>query len=158
LHQQDGATLWNRYHKDRQVSVHKRDGYEAVAALLPLPERRGLVFIDPPFERRDETKQVQSALRTGFKKWATGIFFVWYPIKEGAIGDEITRLAVTAGFSRVLRAEFCPYPRGGHSLAGSGIVICNPPWMLEDRLRRLCKELLPILGGDESSWCVESVS
>lgn len=158
LHPQDAATLKSRYRRDQQVSVHERDGYEAVGALLPPQERRGLVFIDPPFEQRNEVDQIANALRTGFRKWATGIFAVWYPIKDGVIGDRIGAAAIGAGFENVLRAEFCPFLRDGLALAGSGLIICNPPWRIDDKMRDLCKELREFLGGQDSVWTVEPMS
>lgn len=157
LHPKDGLRLKDRYRKDGRVSVHQRNGYEAVGAMLPLPERRGLIFIDPPFERQDEIEQIAIALQTGFRKWATGIYAVWYPIKDKTIGDRIAHSAVDAGFTSVLRAEFCPYRRDGLILAGSGLVICNPPWRIDEGLQRLCKELIVLLGGKQGSWSVEPV-
>ncbi|WP_198028788.1 23S rRNA (adenine(2030)-N(6))-methyltransferase RlmJ [Mesorhizobium sp. WSM3626] len=158
LHPKDGARLKERYRKDRRVSVHQRDGYEATGAMLPPPERRGLVFIDPPFERQDEIEQIAIALQTGFRKWATGIYAVWYPIKDKIVGDRIAHSSLEAGFTNVLRAELCPYRRDGVVLAGSGLVICNPPWRIDEGLRRLCKELIVLLGGKGASWSVEPVS
>ncbi|MGT2465841.1 23S rRNA (adenine(2030)-N(6))-methyltransferase RlmJ [Mesorhizobium atlanticum] len=79
LHPDDGAALKTRYRKDRRIAVHMRNGYEAVGALLPPQERRGLRIIDPPFEQRDEIEQIAVALHTGFRKWAAGIFAIWYP-------------------------------------------------------------------------------
>ncbi|WP_376704194.1 23S rRNA (adenine(2030)-N(6))-methyltransferase RlmJ [Mesorhizobium sp. ISC25] len=155
LHPEDGSLLKERYRKDRRISVHQRDGYEAVGAMLPPLERRGLVFIDPPFELKGETDQIATALQAGFRKWATGIYAVWYPIKDAVLGDRIAAAAIGAGFNNVLRAEFCPYQRDGVTLAGSGLVICNPPWRIDERFQRLCQELTAVLGGKRSSWSVE---
>ncbi|TPJ43464.1 23S rRNA (adenine(2030)-N(6))-methyltransferase RlmJ [Mesorhizobium sp. B2-5-13] len=157
LHPEDGSLLKERYRKDRRVSVHQRDGYEAIGAMLPPRERRGLVFIDPPFERKDEPDQIAAALQAGNRRWATGIYAIWYPIKDAVLGDCIAAAATAAGFNSVLRTEFCPYRRDGVTLAGSGLIICNPPWRIDDRLRRLCKELAVLLGGKHSSWSVELV-
>ncbi|WP_256752329.1 23S rRNA (adenine(2030)-N(6))-methyltransferase RlmJ [Mesorhizobium sp. Mes31] len=155
LHPEDGELLQKRYRRDRRVTVQLRDGYEVVGALLPPPERRGLVFIDPPFEQKDETKHLANVLRKGAKKWATGIFLVWYPIKDSTIGDAVAKAAVSAGFNKILRAEFAPFLRDGARLAGSGFVICNTPWTVDDRLRNLCHELTPLLGGANTTWSVE---
>jgi 23S rRNA (adenine2030-N6)-methyltransferase len=155
LHPEDGSVLKERYRKDHRISVHQRNGYEAVGAMLPPPERRGLVFIDPPFERKDETHQIATALQVGFRKWATGIYAVWYPIKDAILGNSIATAAIDAGFNNVLRAEFCPYRRDGVILAGSGLVICNPPWRIDERLQLLCQELTALLGSEHSSWSVE---
>ena len=59
-----------------------RDGYEAIGAFTPPPERRGLVFIDPPYEKTDEAASLARAIAKGLRKWPTGIFLAWYPIKD----------------------------------------------------------------------------
>lgn len=155
LHPEDGLRLQSRYESDRKVSVQLRNGYEAIKALLPPQERRGLVFIDPPFEQRNEANQLANALRVGARKWATGVFFVWYPIKDSLIGDEIAAAAISAEFQKTLRVEFLPYERNGIQLAGSGIIICNTPWMVDESLRNLCLELMPLIGGPKGKWSVE---
>ncbi|SJM33884.1 23S rRNA (adenine(2030)-N(6))-methyltransferase RlmJ [Mesorhizobium delmotii] len=156
LHPEDGSLLKERYRKDRRVSVHQRDGYEAVGAMLPPPEQRGLVFIDPPFERKGETDQIATALQSGYRNWATGIYAIWYPIKDAILGDRIANAAVGAGFKNVLRTEFCPYRRDGVTLAGSGLAICNPPWMIDNRLQRLCQELAALLGGTRTTSALKA--
>lgn len=158
LHPEDGAVLKQRYHRDRRVYVHQRDGYEAIGAMLPPAERRGLVFIDPPFEGKDESDRIAKALKSGFRKWATGIYAIWYPVKDTTLGDHVSDAIRDAGFKNALRAEFCPFRRDGVTLAGSGMAICNPPWMLEERLQRLCAELAVLIGGDFASWAVEPIS
>lgn len=115
------------------------------------------MFIDPPYERTDETQAIAKALQTGFRKWPNGIYFVWYPIKDARFGQEIAAAALSAGFADVLQAEFCPHPRDGTALAGSGVILCNPPWTIDEKLRLLCRELAPILGGDKGSWRVDWV-
>ncbi|NDW07466.1 23S rRNA (adenine(2030)-N(6))-methyltransferase RlmJ [Jiella pacifica] len=154
LHPEDGEALRRRYRSDPRVSVHLRNGYEAIGALLPPAERRGLVFVDPPFEKTDETGAIGRALAKGRRRWATGIYVVWYPIKGSENGKEIEAAAIEAGFADVLRAEFCPFARNGLELAGSGLVICNPPWTLDRRLRELCEELSTILGHGDATWSV----
>ena len=157
LHPEDGAVLKQRYRRDRRVYVHNRDGYEAIGAMLPPAERRGLVFIDPPFEGKDELDRLAKALKSGFRKWATGIYAIWYPIKDATLGDRVSNAIRDAGFKNAVRAEFCPFRCDGVRLAGSGMAICNPPWMLEDRLQRLCAELAVLIGGNFASWIVEPV-
>jgi 23S rRNA (adenine2030-N6)-methyltransferase len=158
LHPEDGAALKQRYRRDRRVYVHNRDGYEAIGAMLPPAERRGLVFIDPPFEGKNESDRIAKALKSGFRKWATGIYAIWYPIKGRIFADRVSDAISDAGCKNAIRAEFCPFRRDGVTLAGSGMAICNPPWMLEERLQRLCAELAVLIGGDFVSWVVEPIS
>ena len=99
LHSDDFQVLARHFRRDQRVKVENRDGYAALKAYLPPPERRGLVLVDPPFERVDEFERLTSALRQAYKRWSTGVYGLWYPIKdvggadaaaesEGAVADE----------------------------------------------------------------------
>jgi len=154
LHPADAETLKRRYRDDRRVAVHHRDGYEAIGAFTPFAERRGLVFIDPPYEEKDEGRQLAAALTAGLKKWPTGVFLAWYPIKDRQIADTLAQAAVEAGFPKALRAEFLIRPMDGMSLAGGGVLVCNAPWRLDERLRALTEDLAPRLGDGGASGSV----
>jgi 23S rRNA (adenine2030-N6)-methyltransferase len=155
LHPDDAAALKARYRGDARVHVHRRDGYEAAAALVPPPERRGLVLLDPPYEAPDETARLIAALTAGLRKWPTGIFCAWYPVKDHAIGDALAASARAGGWPKPLRAEFLAYPLDGASMAGGGLLIVNAPWKLDEKLEALCRELHPILGEGHGSWRVD---
>jgi 23S rRNA (adenine2030-N6)-methyltransferase len=154
LHPDDAQALSRRYRDDRRVFVHHRDGYEAIGALLPPAERRGLVLIDPPFEQTDEGERLAAALAAGLRRWPTGTFMAWYPIKDGLVGAGLARAAVAGRFPKTLQAEFSPYPRDGLSLCGGGLLIVNAPWRLDERLVALCQELSGLLG-DGGGWSVD---
>ncbi len=154
LHPADSEALKARYRDDQRISVHHRDGYEAVRGLLPPPERRGLVLMDPPFEQRDEASRMAQALSQGLRRWPNGIFMAWYPVKDGQIGESLAQ-AAAAPWPKALRAEFLPYPREGLTLAGGGLIICNTPWKLDERLSALCAELSGLLGDGHATWSVE---
>ncbi|MGR9503657.1 23S rRNA (adenine(2030)-N(6))-methyltransferase RlmJ [Rhizobium leguminosarum] len=141
LHPDDFDLLDIRYRRSHGVQVQNRDGYDAINALLPPPERRGLVFVDPPFEKTDEVQAMCWALAKGLRKWSTGIFCLWYPYKTSLIGDAIAEFAAQEKFPDTLRAEFLAYPADGTSLAGGGLIICNAPWKFDEKLSELCKEL-----------------
>jgi len=94
------------------------------------------------------------ALTAGLRRWPTGTFMAWYPIKDGLIGAALARAAVAGGFPKTLRAEFSPYPRDGVSLAGGGLLIVNAPWRLDERIAALCEELSGLLGGGDG-WTVD---
>jgi len=155
LHPEDAQTLKARYRRDRRISVHHRDGYEAIRALLPPAERRGLVFIDPPFEQTDEAQRLVQALGDGLKRWPGGVFLAWYPVKDRLVGDILSRAAVAARFPKTLQAEFLAYAPGESSLRGGGIVVCNTPWKLDEKLTALCRDLGPMLGNGHATWTVD---
>jgi len=156
LHPDDAQTLRARYRADRRVSVHHRDGYEAAVALTPPPERRGLVLIDPPYEQKDEARRLAATLAAALRKWPNGIFMAWYPVKDDQIGDALAAAGVA--LPKTLRAEFLAYPLDGVQMAGGGLIICNAPWKLDEKLRAVCEELHPLLGEGRGSWRVEQLS
>ena len=158
LHPADAATLKARYRGEPRVAAHQRDGYEAMGALLPPPERRGLVLIDPPFELADETQRLVAALAAGLKRWPTGIFAAWYPLKDRKISVALSEAAAQAPFPKALRVEFSPYAWEESSLPGSGLLICNAPWKLDEKLIGLCQELAGRLGNGRASWSVDQLT
>jgi 23S rRNA (adenine2030-N6)-methyltransferase len=158
LHPEDFKVVSDRYRSERRMQVQHRDGYGAIKALLPPPERRGLVFIDPPFEDRDEVDQMTKAVETGLGKWATGIYCLWYPVKDSKIGDILAASAQTPAHPKTLRVEFLPLKADGNILAGSGLLICNTPWNLDEKLRLLCRDLSSVLGNSDSTWSVDWIT
>ncbi|CAI8886327.1 23S rRNA (adenine(2030)-N(6))-methyltransferase RlmJ [Methylocaldum szegediense] len=157
LHPNEVKVLSEEFAGDKQVKIHHLDGYQALKALLPPPERRGLVLIDPAFELRDERRRLLDALKEGYRRWATGIFAVWYPIQDRATADDFLRRLQRTGIRKILLAEFSVFdsdetPR----LNGSGMVIINPPWKLEENLRTLLPWLWKKLAVDgQGKWRVE---
>ena len=93
LHPEDAATLDDVIGGDRRVKVLQLDAYTALKSLLPPPERRGVVLVDPPFEARDEFDLLMRGLREATRRFATGTYLIWYPIKDrsavAAFHDEI---------------------------------------------------------------------
>jgi 23S rRNA (adenine2030-N6)-methyltransferase len=82
LQGEEAAALKALFAGDARIGVHQRDGYAALAALLPPKERRGLVLIDPPFEAQEgEFCAIEAALKSAYARWPTGIYAIWYPIK-----------------------------------------------------------------------------
>jgi 23S rRNA (adenine2030-N6)-methyltransferase len=131
LHREDSLALKREFAGDRAVEVREEDGYHALKALLPPPERRGLVLIDPPFEAADEFERLTRALRHGLRRFSTGCYAIWYPIKdeEAAAGflDAFTGL-------KALQLELRVSPSAPGRLAACGLLIINPPWKFEEAM------------------------
>jgi len=128
---------------DRRIKALAIDGWAALGAYVPPKERRGLVLIDPPFEEAADFGRLSGALATAYRKWPTGIYMLWYPIKERDAPDALARRLQRLAVPKLLRSELIlgqPHVEGG--LAGSGLVVVNPPFTLEAELRRL----MPALG------------
>ena len=140
---------------DARVGVHCRDGFEALAALLPPPEKRGLALIDPPYEEQErDFERVAAALVAAAARWPQGVLMAWYPIKLGAVAARLHRRIVEAGTRRVLAAELCVHPDDSRAgLNGSGLVIVNPPWQLEADLRQILVTLHGALAEGGAGRC-----
>lgn len=158
LHPEEYAALRARYRRDPRIAIHNRDGYEAVGALLPPKERRGLVLIDPPYERPDETDRLIAALHAGLRKWPTGVFMAWYPVTDGEVGRRLAHAATEAPFPKALQAEFLPYRPDDARMAGGGLVICNAPYRIAESLEALCQVLARRLGDGHATWTVRQVT
>jgi 23S rRNA (adenine2030-N6)-methyltransferase len=159
LHPEDADDLRRRFAGDRQVGVHHMDGYTALKGLLPPPERRGLVLIDPPYEVKDELERLRRGLAQAFKRWSTGFYMVWYPIKGR---EPITRFQATLaadGMPKTLVAELLIRPDDDpFRLNGCGLLLVNPPWTLAESLASLLPWLVsvlaPVHGSHRLDWLV----
>jgi 23S rRNA (adenine2030-N6)-methyltransferase len=153
LREDDAALLRANFRNDHRISVHRRDGYGAIAAFVPPLARRGLVFVDPPFEQQDEFERLADAFNIGIGKWPTGVFAAWCPLKN--------RSGIQAFRARfqperpTLYCELLRSPPNGLTLAGSGMVICNPPWQFEEKLTVLCRNLVLAFEAREGRFTLE---
>jgi 23S rRNA (adenine2030-N6)-methyltransferase len=128
--------------RQRLVSVIEGDGYASLKAHLPPHENRGLVLIDPPYESEKEFDDVIAALEIGYKRWPTGMYCIWYPLTDRAGPLRFHRNLEHSGIRRILDVTLRVLPEDAVvGLHGCGLVIVNPPWQLDERL----KELLPAL-------------
>jgi 23S rRNA (adenine2030-N6)-methyltransferase len=155
LHPAEATRLRELFHHDPRIHVHHRDGYEALKALLPPKEKRGLVLIDPPYEAQEaEYKLIEQALKAALQRWPTGVFAVWYPIKLRSQVQPFLRGLSRSGARRVLRAELLVHPDDSPlRLNGSGMVILNPPWKLDDALREPLRALARLLSQERpAEW------
>jgi 23S rRNA (adenine2030-N6)-methyltransferase len=125
------------FRRDARIGVHCRNGFEAVRALLPPQEKRGLLLIDPPYEETEaDFRRVAEALAEAVARWPQGTLAAWYPIKEGAQSARFLRGLAQSGLRRLLAAELCIHPDDSRAgLNGSGLVFVNPPFQLDQELR-----------------------
>jgi len=146
-HPTEYAALQQEFADDRQVAVHQTDGYGALKAFLPPPERRGLVLLDPAYELQDEWNRLRAALQLIRRRWATGILAVWYPLLDRTTDQRWHQALQALTIPALLCAELELYPENGPpGLRGSGMLLMNPPWQLDETLSRLLPELRRWLG------------
>jgi 23S rRNA (adenine2030-N6)-methyltransferase len=131
--------------RDARVKQMEIDGYAGLKAFVPPKERRGLVLIDPPFERRDEYERLFDAAVAAIRKWPTGVFIVWQPVKEPEIAGAFCR-ALAAQAPGWLRIELqVETPAQGRPLARTGLTVVNPPYVLEDEMKCILPALASAL-------------
>jgi 23S rRNA (adenine2030-N6)-methyltransferase len=133
------------------------DGWVALNAYVPPRERRGLVIVDPPFEKPDEFVRLADAVAAAYRKWPTGVYLLWYPVKDRDGPDRFVRRLARAGVEKRLRVEFAvAAPRPDGALSACGMVIVNPPWKLAGEIRAIASALTVVLGRDsDSGWRLE---
>jgi 23S rRNA (adenine2030-N6)-methyltransferase len=138
LHPADGAHLAGLFETDARTKVMALDGWTALGALVPPKERRGLVLIDPPYEAPGELDRLGQALAAAARKWPTGIYLGWYPIKDEApVAAMCVRLGAALAAPTLarpaLRLELMvDRPDDPARLNGSGLLVVNPPWRLAE--------------------------
>jgi 23S rRNA (adenine2030-N6)-methyltransferase len=136
---------------DARIAVHKRDGLEALLALVPPAIRRGLVLIDPSFEMKTDYADIPERLATAVAKWREGIFMVWYPVLPDARHRPLLN-----GIADIPAPSFCaeltfktassdkgPADKG---LRGTGVIVINPPWKFDSEMAEAGKALAKALG------------
>ena len=162
LHPEEATRLRDLFHHDHRVHVHQRNGYEALKALLPPKEKRGLVLIDPPYEAQEaEYRVIEKALKAALERWPTGVYAVWYPIKLRSQVQPFHRWLQHCSARRVLRAELLVHSDDSPlRLNGSGMVILNAPWKLDEALRDSLRVMAPMLSQERPAqwrldWLVE---
>jgi len=158
-HPEEHAALAALLGRAPGVTIMDGDGYGTLTALLPPPERRGLILVDPPFEDRAEYQAMAVALRHAHRRFATGVYMLWYPIKDPGTVEVLRQHVMESGIPRVLAVELTVRPTSTLAgMAGCGLILVNPPWRLDDTLRETLPwlaarlEAAPGAGGWRVDW------
>jgi 23S rRNA (adenine2030-N6)-methyltransferase len=160
LNRDDCQRLADRFEGERHVQVHHQDGFEALRAYLPPRERRGLVLIDSSFDRQGEFHRLTSAWLSGYRRWATGVYALWYPLMEPTAMHAFERGVIATGVRKILQLELSILPPSWNvSLRGCGMLVINPPFGLDAQAQPLLDWLWSILseegaGGVRMRWLV----
>ena len=169
LHEPSTELLREAMGRDRRVKIEQRDGFDALPAYLPPPERRGLVLVDPPFEvvagaRKADFDWMLKAARAGVKRWPQGVYVFWRPIKDleqvAAFDGELASMLIEEGGvapEKVLVADLWVRAIGEGKLGGAGVVIANAPFGVAEHLRAALPWLCDLMAqGAGAGWRVES--
>jgi 23S rRNA (adenine2030-N6)-methyltransferase len=130
----------------RNTSVIHGDGYAALKSHLPPKEARGLVLIDPPYESDREFGSILQALLAATKRWATGVYAIWYPLKTSGEARRFKEELRSSGLKKILQLELFVHPSDSRvGLNGSGMLVVNPPWKFDEEMRDAQAELYGVL-------------
>jgi 23S rRNA (adenine2030-N6)-methyltransferase len=143
--------------RDRRIKILGLDGYVALNAHVPPPERRGLVLVDPPFEDKQEFAALMRGFARAYAKWPTGTYLLWYPLKNPEQSVSFVEAIRSLDLPRCLRIEQAVR---GHEpngpLYGSGLIVVNPPYLLGAQMRALLPELTILLAQNQGAfWCCD---
>lgn len=149
------AALAQHLRGDRRAKAVAIDGWTALTAYVPPKERRGVVIIDPPYEQPNEFSRLFHGLEAAHRKWPTGSYLLWYPIKDRSQPDALAKRLTRSGIAKILRIELdlAPAQNNPHDLGlrGSGLIVVNPPWMLERELTIILPALASVLSADQTN-------
>ncbi|WP_332697346.1 23S rRNA (adenine(2030)-N(6))-methyltransferase RlmJ [Bosea sp. (in: a-proteobacteria)] len=142
LHENTYRKLAQTIGRDSRCKALAIDGWIALSANVPPKERRGLVLIDPPFEEKDEFATLAASFIAAWRKWPTGTYALWYPVKDQRAVDGFIEAVTEAGIGRLLRLEIdVDRPEAAGGLGATGLLVVNPPWLLTQE----AETLLPAL-------------
>ena len=146
LEPQAAAALQNELAGDARAKAIAIDGWIALTAYVPPVERRGVVLVDSPFEQPGEFPRLAQGLAAAHRKWPTGVYLLWYPIKDQAEVSAFARSLSRLGIAKILRVELTlPTAVPDTGLRGSGLIAVNPPWTLHDELKVLLPALAAVM-------------
>lgn len=132
-HPQAFAELKKNFNRYSNIHLHKRDALEALNALLPFPEKRGLIFIDPSYEVKTEYQQIANLVVKLHHKFSQGIYVIWYPILPEAFHENLLKILKKAQIEH-WSSQWRPYPEMKTGMIGSGVFVLNPPWRLKEEM------------------------
>ena len=157
LQKSDCEELARNFARERHVSVKLMDAYQSLKAHLPPKERRGLVLIDSSFDRSREFARIAEAVQDAHKRWATGIYAIWYPLMGAGVTRGFERELLFTGIRKVLQFELKILPDDASTIPGCGMIVINPPWKFDTEMRTLLRWLWSVLsvngaGGVKVEW------
>lgn len=159
LHPREHERLAATLASEPNAHVHLQDGFRGALGLLPPPTRRGLVLVDPSYERKEDYEQVVRFLGQAHRRFATGTVAIWYPIVDRDRIDALCAALREAGVPDLLRAELCvSADTEGFGMTGSGMIVLHPAFTLAGALEQALPFLADALAiGAGAGWTVETL-
>lgn len=138
-----------------RLFFNNEDGTDNLISRLPPPERRGLIFIDPSYEIKNEYKQIPNILKSAYNRFASGTYCLWYPLLDQHQNEQLLRGLGNINAEKTLRLEFYLTARAKSGMSGCGLWIINPPYTLAEDMKIGLKYLSSLFNPGISSWLIE---
>ncbi|MDP3559953.1 MAG: 23S rRNA (adenine(2030)-N(6))-methyltransferase RlmJ [Legionellaceae bacterium] len=148
-HEFSRLSLLATHGKGKRVHFARQDGLESLKALLPPPEKRGLIFMDPSYELKNDYKNIPAIIKDGYQRFPQGVFCIWYPLIDKHPWDIFLRKCNAIQAPDTLSAQF--YMSAPHTpgMRGCGVWIINPPYTLKEDMQQFLKSLQTIYKAHE---------
>lgn len=160
LHPNDFPLLRNEFARCRNVQTKRENGFQQLKSALPPKEKRGLILIDPPYELKEDYELVVNAIIEGYKRFATGIYAIWYPVVLRQHTKRIIKGLQATGIRKILQIELAVRPDSDQrGMTASGMIVINPPWQLESQMKKILPYLTQTLVPEGTgSWSVSWIT
>ena len=146
--------LQNRIGSDKRATLLQDNGYKALKRFENLrSQQRALVFVDPPYQMGSDTEQIASLVKFLQTHWRSARIAVWHPVssnnreKADRLYQQV-KTAIGATSSECLATEL--YDKSIKDV-GTGMLLINPPYGIDQDIRELLPKLAKTLGNEETS-------
>lgn len=158
LHPADAQYLKEHLGHDKRIKISDEDGFAGMQALLPPPERRGLVLIDPSYEVKSDYQLVVKQVIQAHKRFATGTWAIWYPVVLRERMDEMEQALKKSGIKNIQLCELAiKADNPDYGMTASGMILINPPWTLWSAMEETLPWLVDQLGGEGANYRLEQL-
>ncbi len=153
LHSSDFPRLQKSFRQDKRVRCYHEDGFQRSLALVPPIERRGVVLIDPAYEVKQDYQTVVSHTQALYKRFATGVYLLWYPVIEWHRIEKLQRAFMQTGIRRIQLYELSlTSDHAAPGMTGSGMLVINPPWTLQRNMQTALAAIAPLFSDDGHAY------
>ncbi|MEE2904656.1 MAG: 23S rRNA (adenine(2030)-N(6))-methyltransferase RlmJ [Myxococcota bacterium] len=147
LHKNEYSNLRSRFDDNKRVKLANRNGLEGLLSVVPPVQRRAVILIDPSYEDKSEYHQLVRTISQAHRKFATGRYVLWYPVVDRQMTDSMISRFRETGIKRQLRIEHCiAADTKGLGMTGSGLLVINPPWNLDETAREIISYVGSVFG------------
>ena len=138
LHPTDYPLLRQEFSKDKRAKVLREDGFAQLKSKLPHEFRRGIILIDPSYEIKNDYQIIPKALFEAYKRFATGVYLIWYPVVSRTQTQKMIDSIIKLGIRRISQFELAIKPDNNQKgMTASGILVINPPWKLHEQMQTI---------------------